>query len=355
MHRILLFAVSVLISCGGLAAEKRVGSQRCLRVKDPVACLMQASLSAVKNVKSPDERAEAIADLLYALAETRGRDDALRASAEELAHDPQVPPQRQIDLLFGIDLYESSGNAESLPTFRAALRRFDELERSLQGRARVELYFSACSILTWVDSFRGRWLDFARAVCTPERLRALDLNEAADRGLVLAMMPMAMTIAEDQNGFVASAGLSLSWLGEAERLAAGSHKLAEHEFAAFFGVLIHTMNALCLDAFEEEDGANREVELALQSLRGLEKRIGISDRSTPLRRPVVESLYTIGRAAEAKRLLRQMMARIDADPAGKRIRPSEQVSILALAARIEFEERAPRQALECRPDDAVTI
>lgn len=355
MYRSILFVVVLLASSAAWAAERPGRSQRCLGAKDPVACLMQASMSALKRIGRPDERAEAVADLLYALAETQGRNDALRTQADELARAPQVSPLRQMDLLYGIDLYDSSGGAKSLPTFRAAIQRFDELDQSLQGRTRVELYFGACSMLTWGDAFRSRWLEFVEAVCTPEKLRALDPREAAERGLVLAMMPLAMTLAENETGFAASAELSLSWLAETERLAAGSRKSAEHEFASFFGVLIHTMNAICLDAFEEDDSAAEEVEHAHESLRRLERRVGITDKSTSLRRPVAESLFRIGREAEARKLLRQMLAHIDADPAGKKIRLSEQVSILALAARLEYERRPPREALECRPETAEMI
>lgn len=337
------------------AAKPAAGTLQCYKAEAPVDCFLAEAKGRLKGVADANERAEALVELLYALAGTGGRDDALLKEALDLSSSEAVRPVRQIDLLYAIDLYGSAG--ESLPpqTFFAAIGRFMKLEGELQGADRVELYLGACAIVGWDDAFRERWLPFAQGICAPERLEALATEGAVQEALVLAMMPVAMTLREEWEGFAATAARGLAWLEQAEKLAARSNSREEREFVAFMGVLMHTLNALCLDAFERPDDADGEVEQALQALRRYEKRAGLTGSTMPLRRQVVEILFRTEREDEAKKLLREMLARVDADPKAKRIPAAEQIAVLALAARLEHDERAAREGGACLPEGGIAI
>jgi hypothetical protein len=336
-------------------AKTAVRSVQCYKAEAPVDCFLAAAKGRLAGVADPNERAEALVELLYALAGTQGQDEVLLKEALDLTFDAAVKPIRQMDLLYAIDLYGSAG--ESLPpqTFSAAVGRFVKLAGELKGADLVELYLGACAIVGWDEPFRERWLPFAQAVCTPERLEAMATDGVVQGALVLAMMPVAMTLHEEWEGFAAMAARGLAWLEQAEKLAAKSKEREEHEFVAFMGVLMHSLNALCLDAFERADDAGGEAEQALRALRRLEKRFGLSAKSVPLRRQVVEILFRVERAAEAKKLLREMLARVDADPKGRQLPAAEQVAVLALAARLEHDERAAREGGECRPEGTISI
>lgn len=352
----LLLAAALLtgVSWWSLAA-KPSGSLQCYKSDASVDCFMAAAKGRLKAIAKPNDRAEALVELLFALARTEGRDSDLLKEALALSTDAAVRPVRQMDLLYSIDLYGSAG--ESLPqrTFLSALSRFAILEKQLKGLELIELHVGACAIIGWDDAFRERWLDFARSVCTPQRLGALEAAGVAERALVMAMMPVAMTFGESWDGFLRSASAGLDWLAEAERLAAGSKRHEERDFVATMGVLMHSLNSICLDLFEQPEAADGEIEQALQSLRGLEKRVGLSERSTYLRRQVIEILFKSGREDEAKRLLRQLLERVDADPKGKKIPAAEQVAILTLAARLEYEEQAAREDGQCIPEGTLSI
>jgi hypothetical protein len=336
-------------------AAKPPGTAQCYKSEDPVGCFMAAAKGRLKGIDRPNERAEALVELLLALAGTEGRDDALLREALALSDDAAVKPVRQMDLLYSIDLYGSAG--ESLPqqTFLAALSRYAVLEKRLKGIELVELQVGACAIIAWDDAYRERWLEFARSVCAPERLGRLEAESVAERALVMAMMPVAMTLSESWEGFSRSASAGLAWLEEAEKRVARSKQGEERDFVAYMGVLMHGLNAVCLELFAQEDAADDEIERALKALRVQERRVGISERSTFMRRQVVELLFKAGREAEAKKLLKQMLGKVDADPKGRRIPAAEQIAILALAARLEYEERAAREDGQCVPEGTISI
>lgn len=356
------FAFRLILSAALLAglswyalAARPAGSVQCYKAEAPVACFTALAKGRLKLVADPNDRADAIVELLYSLAGTGGQDDALLKEAMDLSGNEAVRPVKQMDLMYSIDLYGSA--AESLPeqTFVSAIGRFAKLEGELKGGELIELYLGACAIIGWDEASRERWLPFAQNVCAPQRLRALKAESVADRALLLAMMPVAMTFGEDAQGFVRSAELGLNWLSEAEKLAAKSKRREERDFVAFMGVLMHALNAFCLEAFEFPDGADGEAELALKTLRRFEKRAGQSGLTTPLRRQVVEILFRMEREGEAKKLLREMLVRVDADPNAKKIPAAEQIAILSLAARIEHEEAAARKELQCVPEGTVAI
>lgn len=352
-----LLLAAVLLS--GLSwwslAAKPSGSVQCYKSETAVDCFLAEARQRLRGVDKPNDRAEALVELLSALAGTEGRDDALLKEALALSDDAAVKPVRQMDLLYAIDLYGSAG--ESLPqrTYLAALSRFALLEERLKGLDLIELHVGACAIIAWDDAFRERWLDFARSVCAPERLARLEADGVAARALVMALMPVAMTFGENWDGFMHSASVGLEWLEAAEKLAARSKQAEERDFVAYMGVLMHGLNAICLELFEQEEAADGEIERALKALRVQEKRVGVSERSTFMRRQVVELLFKGGREAEAKKLLRQMLGKVDADPRGRKIPPAEQVAILALAARLEHEERAAREGGQCVPEGTISI
>lgn len=351
-----LFLLAILAGLGAYwtPAAKSDGASQCYKAQVPVDCFIAAATARLDGIADPNERADAVAELLYALAATEGRGDSVLKAALELSSSEAVKPVKRMDLLYSIDLYGSAG--ESLPdqTFISALSRFAKLEKELQGEELVELYLGACAIIGWDAPFLWRWLQFAQSVCTPERLRALQSDSVPQRALLLAMTPVAMTFSENLSGFIESAKASLTWLTEAEKAAGESNRLEERDFIAFVGVLMHTVNSLCLEVFDQADAADGEVELALETLRRLEQRAGITGDTTHLRRQVVELLFRTGREAEAMDLLREMLARADADQGGKKIPAAEQIAILSLAARLAYEEGAARDSRECVPEGTIS-
>jgi hypothetical protein len=179
-------------------------------------------------------------------------------------------------------------------------------------------------------------------------------KDGANQAIVLAMMPVAMTLNENREGFAESAEIALSWLSAAEKIAAKSKKSAEKDFVASIGVLMHTMNALCLDAFDEPDAADDEIDVALKVLRRMEMRAGIADRNTSLRRQIVDSMFNMGRGTDAKKILHKMLARVDADSGGRIIAFPEQVAILLQAAKLEHDEKLDR-GHACTPEGDIEI
>jgi hypothetical protein len=318
-------------------AARLHGSASCYRSPDVVACLIGIAKKKLAGIHDANERADAVGDLLYTIATTHSDDDVkLADQARMLAGDRAVKPVKQMDLLYAIDLRENSVAPPARDSYAAALRRFAALQNRLSGNELVELYLNACSITNWDGPFRERWLDFAESVCTSEHLKAVKADDLASQALLLAMMPIAMTLAEDRDGFASSADAALTWLRAAQKSEEKAKDQAGKDFVASVGVLMHTTHSACLDAFDEPDAADAEVSRALKSLRAIETRHGISGKTTPLRRQVVEALFDAGRDAEAAKLLDRMLSRVDADPDGKRIPLAEQISILLLAARLEY-------------------
>lgn len=339
---VLLASVAVALLPSMATAGETGASARCYRSDDAAPCLIGIAKAKLMRVADPDEHADALGDLLYTLATTGSEDASLAGQARALADDRSVKPVKRMDLLYSLDIADSIAVPPSAPSYRAALARFAALDRELKGIALVELHFDACSIINWDEPFRERWLDFAQSVCRPDRLTAIKTDSLASQVLLLAMMPIAMTLAEDHEGFATSAKRASAWLAAAEAAAAKSREASRQDFAAAVGVLLHTTLAACLDIFDEPDAADAETDRAVRSLRRIEARQGISGKTTPLRRQVVQSLFDAGRDAEAAKLLRRMLSRVDADPAGKKIPLAEQVAILTLAARLESYVNAER-------------
>ncbi len=311
------------------------GAKHCYRTGNPVPCLIKVAKDRLAGVSGANQRADAVGDLLYTLAATGGDDEALAKEARALADDRSVSPVKQMDLLYAVDVRDSSVSPPAKNSYAAALGRFALLERRLSGSDLVQLYLNACSIIDWDEPFRERWLDFAESVCTQNRLKSIQADGPASQALLLAMMPIAMALAEDRQGFARSADEALNWLRRAEAAAAKSNDAERKDFVAAVGVLMHATNSACLDLFDEPEASDAEVDRALKSLKRIEARRGVSGRTTPLRRQVVEALFDTRRDSEAARLLERMLSRIDADPEGKMIPLAEQISILLLAARLE--------------------
>ena len=327
---------------------------RCYEADDAVTCFVGMAQEVLGQVKSADDRADAVGELLYALAATQTRNDAVLDEASALVRDGAVKPVKQMDLLYAIDLYAGSIDPAAEPTYAAAVRRFADLERELKNDALIELYVGACLIIGWDEPLRERWWDFAQSVCTPDRLRGLKAEGVAHRALLLAMTPVAMSFAGSPEGFAMSADAALSWLHGAEKAAAKSKHGADKDFVAYIAVLMHTMNSFCLDEFDQPEASDAEVERARKALRRMEARIGISGKSTVLRRQVIEAMFDTGREPEAKKMLRQMLSRIDADKAGRKIPYSEQVAVLLLAAKLAHEEQSDQEQT-CVPDGQVKM
>ncbi|HEX8961614.1 MAG TPA: hypothetical protein VF801_01315 [Rhodocyclaceae bacterium] len=327
-------AIAAAMLASGLPALA-ADAKHCYRGGDPVACLVDIARHKLARVTGADERAGAVGDLLFTLAATGGDDAALTKEARALAENRSVGRVRQMDLLYAIDVRESAIAPPAKDSYVAALGRFARLERELAGDELVELYFNACAIIDWDDPFRERWLDFAESVCTSERLKSVKADGELAKARLLAIMPIAMTLAEDRAGFARSTGEAMDWLRSAQAAAAKSRDAGRKDLVASVGVLMHAINSACLDAFDEPEASDAEVDRALRSLRRIEGRRGISGRTTALRRRAVESLFDTGRDAEAARLLERMLSRIDADPEGRTIPLAEQISILLLAARLE--------------------
>lgn len=343
---IAIAAVLGILHAPATLAAKPAGTLRCYEADDPVQCFIGIARKKLEQVGDPRDRAKAISELLYGLAATHTEDAALADEARTRVDNRSLPPSRQMDLVYGIDLLESVLAPPADDTYAAALSRFAALERELRGDALVQLYVDACAIVTWDDPFRERWFEFAQSVCTVERLKAANATSIASQALVLTMIPVAMTLADDREGFTASANVALSWLQNAEKLAAKSKDGGDKDFVAILGVLMHAMNAACLDAFDESDAADGEVERALQTMRRMEARRGVSGKTTVLHRQVIESLFNTGREIEAGKLLRRVLRHVDADVGGKKIPLTEQIAILMLAARIAHYELAEFQQPE---------
>ncbi|HEX8987776.1 MAG TPA: hypothetical protein VF816_07435 [Rhodocyclaceae bacterium] len=335
----------VLALLPAIAASRSDASSRCYRDKDAVPCLLGIARAKLARISDPDERADVVGDFLYTLATTGNDDDAIAQEARRLSADKSVKPVKQMDLLYSIDLHDSLTSAAA-ESYRAALARFAALEKQLSGSALVELHVNACAIGNWDEPFRERWLDFAESVCTPERLKAIKADGLASQSLLLATMPIAMTLAEDREGFEASADRALAWLEAAEAATAKVKDGGGRDFVAAVGILMHTGNAQCLAAFEEQDDADAEVDRAVAILKDIEARHGISGKTTPLRRQVVEALFDGGRDAESAKLLRRMLTSVDRDADGRKIPFAEQVAILLLAARLESYINAERDQAE---------
>lgn len=335
--------IAGMLAMASAPAAAAAGSAKCYRQAEPVSCLVGIAKKKFVRITSPNDRADAVGDILYTLATTQDDDPALTQEARALAGDAAVDLVKQMDLLYAIDMRDSSVAPPAQASYTAALSRFAALEKQLSGGALVDLYLNACSIINWDEPFRQRWLDFAESVCSPEHLKAVKPDGPVSQALLLAMTPVAMTLAEDRDGFAASADDALSWLAAAEATADRSKDAASRDFVASVGVLIHTTNATCLNAFDEPDAADAEVDRALKSLHRIETRRGLSGKTTPLRRQVVEALFDTGRDAEAAKLLDRMLSRVDADPEGKKIPLAEQIAILLLAARLEHHANAEQE------------
>ncbi len=348
-------ALAAALSACSLAA-RQPGALDCYKAEDAAACFIAAAKGRLNLAPDANARAEALIELLYTLAGTEASDDDLLKQALDLTSADGVLPVRQMDLLYAIDLYGSAEDSLPPRTFFMALGRFVQIEKALKDMPLVELYLNACGIIGWEADFRERWLAFAQSVCTPDRLQAIETDSGAGRALLQAMLPVAMTFGEDPAGFAESAKRGLAWLAEAEKATAKSKDKAEREFVAFLGVLMHTFNALCLEVFDRPEAADGEAELALKTLRRFEKRAGLGPGTLPLRRQVVELLFKLEREDEAKKLLREMLAKVDADPNAKKIPAAEQVAILTLAARLAREEAAAAGGGgECRPEGTISI
>jgi len=336
------------------AAAKPTVSLRCYQAADPVKCFVDLARTKLGRVTNADDRADVIGDILYTLSFSASRDAALKDEALELSTSGSIRPVKQMDLLYALDIYASATEESADQTYSSALRHFSALEKQLSGGALAELYMSACMVITWDDPFRDLCIGFARSLCTPEKLHAINPDSVGQQAIILAMLPIAMTLQENPDGFMGSAENALSWLDKVEKIAAKSRKKDEKLFASYMGILMHTLNALCLDVFDASEAADREIDVSLKVLRNTEKQVGISSRSTYLRRQVVDTLFNAGRTEDARKLLQQMLVRVDGDPAGKVISLSEQVAIQLQAARISHEERLDWMQT-CTPDGSAAI
>jgi hypothetical protein len=148
------------------------------------------------------------------------------------------------------------------------------------------------------------------------------------------MMPAAMTVTGDWERYKDSARIALAWLDSADASVAAQGAEAR-SMVDRLGVVMYSLNSISLQLFEEPVAADGALDASLRYLRRLEKRVGITGDSTPSRRPLAEVLFRSGRDKEAAKLLREMLARVDADPRGNRISFREQAAILALAANFE--------------------
>lgn len=345
--------VFCLVCSPCFAAAKPSASLRCYRTDDPIKCFVDLAKAKLVRVTGSDDRADVIGDILYTLSFAASRDDALKKEALELSASRSVKPVKQMDLLYALDIYTSATEESADQAYLSVLSHFSALQKELKGGALAELYMSACMIIAWDDPFRDRWISFAQQVCTAEKLKTTNPESGGQQAIILAMLPIAMTLHENRDGFASSADNALSWLRKVEKIAAKSKKNDEKYFASYMGILLHTMNSLCLDAFDAPEAADREVDVALKILHQTEKRLGISSRSTYLRRQVIDALFNTGRTADAKKLLQQMLSRVDADPTGRVISLSEQAAIQLQAARILHEEQLDRHQT-CTPEGSLS-
>jgi hypothetical protein len=311
------------------------GSVGCYRAADKVDCFLDKATTIFERVKDTGERADAAAELLYTLAVLGAENYPLVQQAMTLASQTPLAPYREMALLYAIDLYHFSLDSPlSSASYAAATARFETLESSLQGHDLLDLYIGACSMVGWEDDFLGRWGEFLPDNCNEEKLLALKLESGYDRTWLLAMMPVAATVAGDRDSYVRNAGIALSWLEQARKQSAKSKDSNQRNFIDSMGAVMQSLNVTSLDMFDQPDRANEAINQALRFVNNLERRDGISGKTTPLRRTIAEALYKSGRDREAKALMQQMLARIDKDPQGKRIPFAEQVAILALAANL---------------------
>ena len=314
-------------------------SLRCYAAKDRVGCFADLAEARLRTVTGAVARADALGEWLYTAAVVGRRDPGLVAEARRLATDEQVPPLKRMDLHYAIDIYAHAADPAADEDFAAAIGLFARLDKELGADDRVALYFGACAIIGWEPALREPWLEFAESACSPESLVALEAQGVAAKALLMAMMPVAMTLTDDEDGFARSVAIALSWLDAVEK-ATRKAPAAEREFVAGMGALIHTLNARGFDAFEQDYGTDVEVERARRILRRMEARTGVSGRSADLRREVIELLHETGRTKEARKMLREALQRADADPRGKTLPAADQVAFLLQAARLEFAAQA---------------
>ncbi|SRR6266581_61288 len=333
MNRACVLALLLVLAAPAAAAGRPAGAAQCYASRDRVECLLERAKSRLDRVADVGERAEAAAELLYAQAATGRQDAAPFAAALALADRGDLAPRREMGLLYAIDLYQFATESPlATASYAAAAKRFRDFETLLQGRDLLELYVGACAMLGWEESFLERWWDFVPEACNAAKLAALAEVDPAARIQVLALLPAALTAADDWDGYTGSAEAALVWLdGERRRKTKAAPR---GESLDRIGVAIYGINALSLDLFDQPQAAAAAAERSRLHLRRVERRSGINGRSTPLRREVAEALFRAGREQEATRLVRQMVVRADADPTGRRIGLAEQVAILALAARL---------------------
>jgi hypothetical protein len=334
--RFALLAAAILAAAStAAAAAKPSGAFRCYQAKDRVECFLRRAEEKLQRVRAADERVDATAEVLYTLAVTGTEDEALLKEAMHLAETPGLAPHRQMSLLYAIDLYQFAQDSPlSDASMALAQTRFRELEQTLAGNDLLRLYIGACSMLAWEDDFLERWSSFLPEACNPDKLGSLKMQGTDADAWIMAMMPAAMTVTGDWERYKDSARTALAWLDAAAAAAGAQGKQAANRVDRL-GVIMYSMNSISLQLFEEPDAADGALDASLKYLRRLEKRVGISGESTPSRRPVAEVLFRSGRDKEAAKLLREMLARVDADPRGKRIPFSEQAAILALIANFE--------------------
>jgi hypothetical protein len=332
----LLAILAVAVSTwAGAAKPAATGSLHCYQAKDRVECFLKRAEEKLQRVRGTDERADATAEVLYTLAVTGTEDDDLLRQAMILTEKTGLAAHRQMSLLYAIDLYQFAQESPLADaSYAVAQNRFRELEKTLSGNELLNLYVGACSMLAWEDDFLERWSSFLPEACDPLKLAALKTDGADAGAWVLAMMPAAMTVTGDWDRYKDSARRALAWLDSADASVAAQGAEAR-SMVDRLGVVMYSLNSISLQLFEEPVAADGALDASLRYLRRLEKRVGITGDSTPSRRPLAEVLFRSGRDKEAAKLLREMLARVDADPRGKRISFREQAAILALAANFE--------------------
>jgi hypothetical protein len=339
MSRLRLLRYFLTICVAGCFASPALAGKPsgldCYRATDKVACFLDKATANFGRINDAGERADAASELLYTLAVLGAENDRLLQQTMALVSNQALAPYREMALLYAIDLYHFSIDSPlATASYAAATARFTALESSLQGHDLLDLYIGACSMLGWEDDFLGRWSEFLPDNCSEEKLLAVGLESGYDRVWLLAMMPLAATVAGDRESYVRNAGAALTWLEQAKKIGERSKNLEERNFINSMGAVMQSLNVTSLDIFEAPDSANVAIDQALRYVQKLEKNDGISGRTTPLRRALAEALYKAGRDKEGRKLLRQMLKRIDGDPKGKRVALAEQVAILALAANL---------------------
>jgi hypothetical protein len=339
MNRLRFLRYFVMLGVAGCFASPALAgkpsSLNCYRATDKVECFLDKATTTFGRIDGAGDRADAASELLYTLAVLGAENDRLLQQTMSLVSNQTLAPYREMALLYAIDLYYFSLESPlATASYAAATARFAALEGALQGRELLNLYIGACAMLGWEDDFLSRWSEFLPDNCSEEKLLAVGLESGYDRVWLLAMMPIAATVAGDRESYVRNAGAALTWLEQAKRIGERSKNPEERNFINSMGAVMQSLNVTSLDIFEQPDSANVAIDQALRYVQKLEKHDGISDRTTPLRRALAEALYRAGRDKEAGKLMRQMLKRIDGDPKGKRVALAEQVAILALAANL---------------------